>query len=427
MDLIYDCCAGLDVHKRTVMVCVNRYDRGAGKVRKEVREFGTMTEDILALGDWLREQGVRHLAMESTGVYWKPIYNLLEDAFEVLLVNAQHIKKVPGRKTDTKDCEWIAELLQHGLLRGSFVPPRPMRELRDLTRHRVQAVGDKTRVVNRLQQVLEDANIKLGSVASDVVGVSGRSMIEAIIAGEEDPEELAELARRRLRGKNPQLKHALRGRVTAHHRFLLETLYEQLKSLEATIERLTRRISAVMAQETRSTEEKESGVLPFDRAATLLTTVPGIGRVAAETILAETGTRMAQFPSAAHLASWAGISAGNNESAGKRKSGKTPKGNRWLRRILVQVAQAAGRSKNTYLSAQYRRIAARRGRKRAAVAVAHTILVIVYHMLRTAAPYHDLGPNFFDQLDPQRLTRYLVKRLEALGNKVTVEPLEPAA
>jgi transposase len=424
MDVIHRFCAGLDVHKKSVMVCVLKADQ-SNKPWKEVREFGTTTRDLLVLGDWLAELGVTHVAMESTGVFWKPIYNILEGRFEILLVNAHHIKQVPGRKTDVKDCEWIAQLLQHGLLRASFVPPKPVRELRDLARHRVQVTNDRTQVANRIQKVLEDANIKLGSVASDVLGASGRDMIQSLIGGEEDPEKLADLARRKLRGKIPELRLALEGKVTDHHRFMLEVLFEQLQSLESLIERLTARIVDLMASEdAKRVSNASEDVLPFQEAVSLLVTIPGIRRLAAQSILPEIGTNMSQFPSADHLSSWAGISSGNNESAGKRRSGKTPKGNRWIRRILVQVALAAGRSKDTYLSAQYRRIAARRGKKRAAVAVAHTVLVIIYHVLKRRKPYQELGANYFDRLNPERLTRQLVKRLESLGHKVILAPMD---
>lgn len=408
MDIVYEKCAGLDVHKETVVACVRRLD-GKGKAQQETRTFSTMTSRLLEMGDWLEEQGVTHLAMESTGVYWKPIWNLLEDRFKIVLVNAQHIKQVPGRKTDVKDAEWIAQLLQHGLLRSSFVPATPQRQLRELTRQRKQLIQAKSSVANRIQKVLEDANIKLGSVASDVLGVSGRCMLEAIIAGEDNAAVLAELARRRLREKIPQLRLALQGRVTEHHRFLLRLLLDELQHMEALIERLNVRITEVLPS-------------PFVEAVQRLTTIPGIDVRAAENILAEIGTNMAQFPNDMHLASWAGICSGNRESAGKRQSGKTPKGNHWLRVMLVQVAWAASHTKNTYLAAQYHRLAGRRGKKRALIAVAHTILTIIYHLLKNGTTYRELGPDYFDQLGSERLTRSLVKRLEKLGHKVILEP-----
>jgi transposase len=413
MDILHPACAGLDVHKDTVVVCVRRVN-AKGKARRQTRTFGTMTAELLELADWLADEGVTHLAMESTGVYWKPIWNLLEGQFEILLVNAQHIKQVPGRKTDVKDAEWIAELLQHGLLRGSFVPCTPQRELRELTRQRRQLIQAKATIANRIQKVLEDANIKLGSVASDVLGVSGRAMLEAIVAGQEDPEVLAELARRRLRAKIPELRLALEGRVSDHHRFLLRLLLDDLKHHETLIGRLTERVGEVMPA-------------PFVEAVQRLTTIPGIDERAAENILAEIGTDMEQFPSAGHLASWVGLCPGNHRSAGKRQSGRTTKGNRWLRATLVQVAWAASRTKGTYPEAQYRRLAGRRGKKRALVAVGHTILGIIYRVLKDRSTYRELGADHFDRLDADRLTRSLVRRLEKLGHKVILEEQEPAA
>jgi transposase len=413
MDIVYACCAGIDVHKETVVVTVRcRLDNG--KVQQQTRTYGTMTEQVLELGDWLEAEGVTHLAMESTGVYWKPIWNLLEERFEILLVNAQHIKHVPGRKTDVKDSEWIAQLLQCGLLRGSFVPPPPQRDLRELTRQRRQLVQAKASVANRIQKVLEDANIKLGSVATDVLGVSGRDMLRALIAGETDPVKLAELARRKLRAKIPALRLALQGRVTDHHRFLLGLLLDELTHLEGLLERLTARITEVLP-------------VPFAEAIQRLATIPGIDVRAAENILAEMGLDMEVFPTAGHLASWTGMCSGQRESAGKRQSGRTRKGNQWLRTTLVQVAWAASRTKHTYLSAQYRRLASRRGKKRALVAVGHTILVIIYHLLREGTTYAELGADYFDRLDTDRITRTLVRRLERLGHEVVLKPKEPAA
>jgi transposase len=411
VETLYAHCAGIDVHKKSVCVCV-RHAEGPGKPRQQVRTFGTLTGSLLALADWLAAEGVTHVAMESTGVYWKPVYHLLEGRFEILLVNAQHIKQVPGRKTDIKDCQWIAELLQHGLLKASFVPPPPIRDLRDLTRQRTQLVGEKTAVANRIQKVLEDANIKLASVATDVLGVSGRAMLEALCAGETDPEQLAELARKRLREKIPQLRLALAGRMTDHHRFLLRMHLDHLAHLEELIGRLGVRVEEVLA--------------PFAEAAERLTTIPGVSQRVAEVVVAEIGTNMEQFPTAAHLASWAGLCPGNHESAGKRRSGRTTKGDRWLRTILVQAAWAASRTKGTYLAAQYQQLARRRGRKRALVAVAHTLLVVIYHMLKDGTTYVELGPDHLDRQDPERLTQRLVKRLERLGHKVILEPT-PAA
>jgi len=411
MDTLYPRCAGIDVHKANVVVCVRCCDR-PGKPSEEVRTFSTMTRDLLALSDWLAEHGVTHVAMESTGVYWKPVFNILEGRFQVLLVNAEHIKQVPGRKTDVKDCQWIAQLLQHGLLKASFVPPAPIRELRDLTRQRTQLVAEKASAANRIQKVLEDANIKLAGVATDVLGTSGRAMLEALIAGVSDPEQLADLARMRLRAKIPELRLALQGRVTEHHRFLLRMHLDHIVHLEELIGRLSGRIEEVMA--------------PFAEAATRLATIPGVSQRVAETVVAEIGPRMEQFPSADHLASWAGMCSGNNESAGKRRSGRITKGNRWLKRVLVQAAWAASRTKGTYLAAQYRRLVKRRGAKRALVAVGHTLLVMIYQVLKKGTVYAELGADFLERLEPERLTRQLVKRLEALGHKVTLEPC-PAA
>jgi transposase len=407
VEVIYQRVCGVDVHKKTIAACV-RCMLGDGKVREEVRSFGTMTRDILALADWLAQEGVTHVAMESTGSYWKPIYNLLEDRFEVLLVNASHIKQVPGRKTDVKDCQWIAKLLAAGLLRASFVPPKGLRELRDLTRHRTKLTQERAAVINRLQTILEDANIKLGSVATDVMGVSGRAMIDAIVDGETDPHKLAELAQRRLREKIPDLRVALEGRVTEHHRFLLKLLLREVDFFAAAIQEVSARIEQISD--------------PFFREAVeLLSTTNGIQQRIAENVLAEIGTNMGQFPSDKHLSSWAGMCLGNHESAGKRKSGKTAKANPWLAGALGEAAWAASHTKKTYLSALFRRIAARRGKKRAVVAVGHAILVAIYHMLKRRIPYADLGAEHLDRINPQRVTRYYLKKLEGLGVKVTVE------
>lgn len=411
MDPLYPRCAGIDVHKNNVVVCVRCDDR-PGKVFEEVRTFSTMTHDLLALADWLAGHGVTHVAMESTGVYWKPVFNILESCVQVILVNAEHIKQVPGRKTDVKDCQWIAQLLQHGLLKASFVPPAPIRALRDLTRQRTQLIQERAAVANRVQKVLEDANLKLASVATDVLGASGWAMLEAVIAGETDPAKLADLARKRLRAKIPALQQALQGRVTEHHRFLLRLHLDHIQHLDNLIDRLGARIAEAM--------------VPFAEEQERLQTIPGVNQRVAETVVAEIGTRMEQFPSAQHLASWAGMCSGNNQSAGKRRSGRTTKGDRWLKRILVQAAWAVSHTKGTYLAAQYRRLSKRRGCKRALVAVGHTLLVIMYYVLKRKTTYADLGPDFLDRLEPERLTRQLVKRLESLGHKVTLEP-RPAA
>jgi transposase len=408
LDVIYERCCGLDVHKRTVVACLIVAGTH-GEPRKEIKTFGTMTEDLLELSDWLAAAGCTHVAMESTGVYWKPIYNLLEEAFTPLLINARHIKVVPGRKTDVKDCEWIADLLRHGLLRASFVPERPQRELRELTRYRTALVRERAAEVSRLQKTLEGANIKLASVATDIMGKSGRQMLKALIAGSTDASEMAQLARGKLRAKIPQLEQALRGCFGAHQRFLIAQQLAHIDFLEETIEQL----SAQIAQRMR----------PFGEAIERLETIPGVGRRTAEAILAEIGPEMSRFPTYRHLASWAGMCPGNDQSGGKRRSGKTTKGNPWLRAALVEAAQAAGRTKETYLSARYRRLASRRGKKKAAVAVGHTILVIAYCLLERSCSYEELGGDYFDKRDRQGVERRLVRRLEGLGYKVSLDPV----
>jgi transposase len=410
MDILHSACCGLDVHKETVFACVRKSQEG--KVRQHVRTFRTETHALLELADWLTEEGVTHVAMESTGVYWKPIWNLLEGLFELLLVNAEHIKKVPGRKTDVKDAQWIAELLQHGLLKPSFVPDKPMRQLRDLTRQRVQLIRQKARVCNRLHKTLEDANIKLGSVVSDVLGRSGRDMLRALIDGETDPIVLADLARRRLRAKIPQLQEALVGEVAEHHRFLLKLLLEQVEFVEKQVEVLNARIRAVLPA-------------PFEAAIVRMDTVPGIDRKAAEDIVAEMGADLDAFPSAEQLASWVGVCPGNRESAGKRQSGQTTKGNRWLRVVLVQCAWAASHTQGTHLSALYQRLVKRRGKKRALVAVAHRLLRILYNILKKGQTYQEPMPQVERPQDRERLKRRLLARLEKLGVRVTAE--EPQA
>lgn len=407
MDTIYPHCAGLDVHKDSVWACV-RHLSPDGQVRQEVRVFGTATRALLELSDWLASEGVTHVAMESTGVYWKPIWNVLEERFATMLVNARHIKNVPGRKSDCKDCQWIAQLLQYGLLKASFVPKRPQREFRDLTRQRVQLIQDKSRVANRVQKTLEDANIKLASVASDVLGASGRAMIQALIEGQMSPKQMAELARRRLREKIPQLQEALAGKLTDHHRFMLKQLMSQIEQLEGQIEDFDRRIEQVMSP------LEQNAVQNLDQ-------VPGIDQRAAQNIIAEIGCDMSRFASSAHLCSWAGMCPGINQSGGKRKSGKMNQGNRWLKRTLMQCAWAASRTKNSYFQGQYRRLAGRRGKKRAAAAVAHSLLVVCYHLLRDGTEYQDLGPNHFDHLEQSQRTAPLVKRLEKLSFRVTLE------
>jgi transposase len=412
MEVVFERCCGLDVHKAIVVACLWMRDQ-SGKVHKEIQKFGTMTVDLVVLYDWLKSKGVTHVAMESTGIFWKPIYNLLEDAFQVLLVNAEHIKRVPGRKTDVTDAEWIADLLAHGLLKGSFIPPKPIRELRDLTRYRKSLIDERVREVNRLHKLLETANIKLSSVASDVMGMSGRSMLEALLEGKTDPEVLADLAKGKLRNKLPELKKALHGRFSTHHRFILEHILGHLDFLDETIEKISKEVA------TRTS--------PFDQLIKFMDTIPGVDRKTAEATIAEIGLDMERFPTHRHLASWAGLCPGNHESAGKRKKGKTRKGDLWFRRYAMEMALAASRTKETYLNAFYHRLLRRKGHKKAVVAVAHTILVIIYHVIKHNVPYRELGADYFDKLNITYIKRHHVKRLESLGFKVTLEPFKAAA
>lgn len=408
MEILYPRCAGLDVHKDTVAVCVLTPGPTA-EPKREIRMFGTTTTELRRLREWLRENRVSHAAMESTGVYWKPVFNILESACQLILVNARHIKQVPGRKTDKADCAWIASLLRHGLLEASFVPEAEVRELRDLCRTRTTLVRECVQVGNRLRKVLEDANIKLDSVASDALGVSGRDMILALIRGCEDPSELAELARGRLRAKLPELEQALEGRVTAHHRFLLREFMRQLAFLEGQVARFEQEIGRHMG--------------PFEWAAELLMTMPGVNRTAACALLAEIGADMSRFPSARHLASWAGLCPGNHESAGKRRSGKSHRGNRWIKGVMTEIAWAACRTKNSYSNAQYRRLAGHRGKKRALVAAANSLLQAAWHMLTHRHSYKELGGDYLDRLHQKQLERALIRRLEKLGHRVILEPV----
>jgi transposase len=407
MQVVFARCAGLDVHKKTVVVTV-LLTASNGAVSKETRTFSTMTADLLRLEAWLSELAVAHLAMESTGVYWYPIYNLLEEGRTILLVNPQHIKAVPGRKTDVRDSEWLADLLRHGLLAASFIPPKPIRELREVTRYRKQLVNERIQYANRLQKVLESANIKLAVVASDILGVSGRAMLDALIAGEQEAVQMAEHARGRMRRRIPDLCQALEGRVTSHHRFLLRQLLKHIDGLDQEVAEIEHQIATYLQ--------------PYEEASRLLQTIPGIGAPAAAALISEIGVDMSRFPSAKHLASWAGVCPGNNQSGGKRRPAGTTGGNRWVRAILGEVVWVISRTKGTYLAAQFQRLMRRRGKYKAVIAVAHTVLVIIYHMLRDHVPYADLGPDYFDQLDKARVERHHVRRLEQLGYTVSLSP-----
>jgi transposase len=440
MEIIYERCCGMDVHKKKIVACLSTPDP-VGRRHKEIRTFCTTTQDLLHLLDWLAAASCTHIAMESTGVYWKPIYNLLEGHFDLLIVNAQHIKAVPGRKTDVKDAEWIADLLTHGLLKGSFIPPVEQREIRELTRYRANLVEDRVRVVNRLQKVLEDTNIKLGDVATDIMGKSARAMLAALLGGQTDPKVLAELARGRMRAKRAELEQALVGVFKPHHCFLLSELLAQADALDEAITRVgqeiatrMREVSSDQAQEAPQTSDPEPDgeinenlPLTWSQARELLCSIPGISQRAAEGILAEIGLEMTRFPSAGHLSSWAGMCPGNHESAGKRLSGKTRKGSTYLRKLLVEAAHAAAHTKNTYLSAHYHRLAARRGKKKAMVAVGHTILVVIYHMLSQRKSYEEVGGNYFDEHERQATQKRLVRRLEKLGYQVELQPIPQVA
>jgi transposase len=411
MDVVNPRCCGVDVHKASVCACISIKD--GGQMLKHKRRFDTNTAQLRELAAWLREWKVAQVAMEATGVYWKPVWNVLEEEFELLLVNPQHLKSIPGKKTDFKDGERIADLLQHGLLRGSFVPPRPIRELRDLTRMRATLAQERSSVISRIEKTLEDPNLKLGVVASDVVGASGRAILHAIVQGETDPAKLAELAKGTLRNKIPQLKLALEGNINEHHRFLLRQWLDMLDFLDRKIVVLDQQIV-------------EKG-RPFDPTLQAWMQVPGLRRVNAYSLLAEIGADMKQFATAGHLASWAAVCPGNRESGGKQTSGKTCQGNPWLRRTLCEAAWAASRTKNSYFRSLYQRKVRTRGKNRALIAVAHSLLVTVYSFTIAGIPFQDLGLDYFDRLNKQNLERSLVKRLEKLGNRVTIESLQPAA
>jgi transposase len=408
MEVLYPHCAGLDVHKETVVACVRHMVDGS--VRREVRTFKTTTTELLALSDWLAAEGCTHVAMEATGVYWKPVWHILSDGdFSLVLANAAHVKNVPGRKTDVNDAAWLADLLAHGLIRGSFVPDQQTQEMRNLLRTRKQLVRERSSHVQRLQKTLEDANIKLDSAISDIMGLSGRAMIEALIAGECDPERLAQLAHRRIKAPPEALREALRGRVTRHHRFLLRLHLQQIDGFDAAITEIDREVDAQIE--------------PFRATVHLLTTIPGIEELSACLILAEIGRDMSRFPTAGHLISWAGLCPRSDESAGKRRSTRMRKGAPWLKTTLVQCAWAAARKKASYLQAQFHRLRARRGAKKAIGALAASLLTIVYHMLVSGELYHDLGPDHFDRRAKATQTKRLVARLQNLGYAVQIAPL----
>ena len=411
MERLVERCAGLDVHKDTIVACVRVPGEGRRRCQ-QTRTFGTTTEQLLVLLDWLRSWGVTLVGMESTGVYWRPVYYLLEDHVECWLLNAQHLRNVPGRKTDVKDAEWICQLVEHGLVRASFVPPREIRELRDLTRYRKAQIEERIRETQRLEKTLQDAGIKLSSVASQVLGVSGRLMLDALISGTHDPDVLAELARGKLRLKLPALKGALEGRFTGHHALIVSHQLAHIDFLDEAIAALSDRIDEVIA--------------PFASKVALLDTIPGVDKRTAEMLIAEIGTDMTVFATHRHLASWAGLCPGHNESAGKKRSGKTRTGSKWLRAGLTEAAKAASRSKGTYLSAHYQRLRGRRGHQKATIATAHSILVAAWHILSQEVPYHDLGDDYFIRRQAEHAERYrnrLIHQLERLGHKVTLEPI----
>lgn len=407
MQQILERVAGLDVHRDTVVAGVRVPGPDGGR-KTTVKTFSAMTGDLLALRDWLKAMGVTEVAMESTGVFWKPVYYILEGEFKVLLVNAAHIKNVPGRKTDVKDCEWIAQLLECGLLRGSFVPPVPIRELRDLTRYRSTLAQQRGQEAQRLHKVLQDAGIKLSSVAADVMGVSGRAMIDALIQGTTNPDVLAELACGRLRKKLPVLRQALEGRFGKHHAYMASELLAHIDYIEERVDELTKKI--------------EEHLLPFAKQAELLRTIPGVGPKTADVILAEIGVDMSRFPTANHLASWAGLCPGNNESAGKHKSGKTRKGDRHLKTALVEAALVTIRMNDSYFASQYRRLVHRRGPKKAIIAVAHSIIIVAYHLLSKGVPYTELGHDYFEKRDHSKIQERCIHQLNRLGFDVQLTP-----
>jgi transposase len=440
MRVIYERVAGLDVHKKTVVGCRMRMTADK-RVEWETKTFGTMTADLLGLDDWLNEWEVKQVALESTADYWKPVFNILEEGFEVVLVNSQHVKKVPGRKTDASDAEWLAELMLHGLLKASFIPPKPQRELRELTRYRTTVVRERARLVNRVEKLLESTNIKLSSVVTDVMGVSAKAMLSELAAGATDPQVLAELAKGRLRNKKQALEAALTGTVGKHQRFILAQQLSHIDFLDEQIEALSQQIShhlQQMASPTIDDDDDEDDLtgsatsadaerLSWTAAVELLDTIPGVDQRTAEVILAEIGLDMGQFPTADDLASWAGFAPGNHQSGGKRYSGRTTKGNRPIGAALNQAAWAASRTKDTWLKARYHRLAARRGKKRAIVAIGRSILVSIWHMLSRQQPYQDLGADYYDQRHKETKVSYLTKQLTRLGFAVQLDPMPVAA
>ena len=411
MDVVVERVAGLDVHKASVTASV-RVPGAAGKREEHTETFASSVPALLVLADWLQAHGVTQVAMEATGVYWKPIWAILEDRFDCLLVNARHVKQVPGRKTDVTDAQWICRLAEAGLLRPSLVPPKPIRTLRNLTRYRKAQIRDRQREAGRLHKLMEDTGIKLDCVASDLLGKSGRAMLDALVAGTTDPAVLAELAKGKLRAKLPALREALQGRFDTEHALIVGRILAHIDYLDEAIAELSQTI--------------ERQIAPFANAVELLCTIPGVQRRTAEVIIAETGGDMSAFPTAKHLASWAGVCPGNDESAGKRRSGRTTKGSKWLRAALTEAAKAASRSRDTYLAAQYQRLRGRRGHNKATTAIAHSMLTAAWHMLQTGETYTDPGGDYFVRRDPERTTRRLVARLERLGHTVTLQEAKVA-
>ena len=402
MEIVIERGCGMDIHKQFVVACI----MGKG-IKKEIRTFGTFTEDLLELKEWLKSKGITHIAMESTGVYWKPIFNILEEDFKILLVNAMHIKNVPGRKTDVLDSEWICKLLRTGLLKGSFIPPKKIRELRELTRYEEKLIRNISSEKNRIQKILEDANIKLSSVLSDMYGVTGTKILKELLKGELSAEELSELAKGKLSGKKELLRKALEGKLTSHHKLMIEASLSHIKAMEEIIEKLEEQINKLLEE--------------YEEEYKLLQSIPGVKGKTAVGIIAEIGVDMEQFPSSRHLCSWAGISPGNNESGGKKKRGKITKGSKWLKNKLVQAAWAASRTKETYLSSKYKSLVVRIGKKRALVAIAHKILQIAYYIIKNKESYKELGGNYLELLREHRIVKRLTKRLNKLGYEVNLE------